>query len=68
MDKKISRMGKLYKELEDMYQLVKLDRKMCAQAHECGNLAGKMIGDAKVELEYASKRGEKPNIPYLNAD
>jgi len=65
---KKSRMTKMYDELEEMYQAVKSDRRMCAQAHECGNIAGKMIGIAKVEIEYAAKRGEKPDLDYLSKD
>ena len=68
MAEKKSRMTKMYDELEDMFRQVKGDRRMCPQAHECGNLAGKMIGIAKVELEYAAKRGEKPSISYLECD
>jgi len=32
---------------------VKNDRRMCVQAHEVGNLAGKVVGMCKVHLERA---------------
>jgi len=34
-------------------------------ASEMNNSAGKIINTAKVQLEYASLRGEKPNIAFL---
>lgn len=35
------------------------------QAKEMTNAAGKIINSAKVQIEYATVRKEKPNIPFL---
>lgn len=35
------------------------------EADALANVAGKMIASAKVQLEYAAMRGEKPNIPFI---
>jgi len=34
-------------------------------ASEMNNAAGKIINTAKVQLEYATMRGVRPNIPFL---
>lgn len=34
-------------------------------AKEINNTAGKVIGTAKVQLEYCKLTGVKPNIPFL---
>ncbi len=36
------------------------------EVKELNNTAGKVIASAKVQLEYASLRGEKPEIDFLN--
>lgn len=36
-------------------------------AFEINNTAGKIISSAKVQLAYAALRGEKPDIPFLQA-
>lgn len=38
------------------------------EAAEMVNAIGKMIGLAKIQLEYANLRQEKPNIPFLSRD
>lgn len=35
------------------------------EAKEINNTAGKIISSAKVQLEYAALRGEKPDIAFL---
>ena len=35
-------------------------------ASELANIAGKMIGSAKVQLEYHALRGDQPTIPFLD--
>jgi hypothetical protein len=37
------------------------------KAAEFANLAGKIIGSAKVQLEYCNSRKEKPEIDFLNS-
>ena len=38
------------------------------EVKELNNTAGKVIASAKVQLEYAGLRGEKPEIDFLNKD
>ena len=38
------------------------------EAAELANLAGKMIGSAKVQVEYYALRKEAPTISFLGAD
>lgn len=37
------------------------------EAAELANIAGKMIASAKVQVEYAALRGDKPEIAFLDA-
>jgi hypothetical protein len=36
-----------------------------AMSKDISNLAGKMIKSAVTQIDYAHKRGEKPNIPFM---
>lgn len=38
------------------------------EAAELANIAGKMIGSAKVQVEYYALRKESPNIEFLKDD
>ncbi len=38
------------------------------EAAELANIAGKMIGSAKVQVEYYALRKEAPVIPFLGGD
>lgn len=38
------------------------------EAAELANIAGKMIGSAKVQVEYYALRKETPVIPFLGGD
>jgi hypothetical protein len=40
----------------------------CGEAAELANLAGKMIGSAKVQVEYYALRKESPEIAFLKDD
>lgn len=52
-------LSKVYEELRNK----SIDQKL---AKELNNTAGKIISSAKIQVEYATLRGEKPNIDFLN--
>lgn len=51
--------------LED-YDMLRKDPRRVVQVGELANVAGKIISSAKVELEYAALRKEKPDVEFLN--
>lgn len=53
-------------ELASMYDKVKTKRVDPDQAKMLTNVAGKIIGSIRVELEYAALNGEEPDIAFLN--
>ncbi len=53
--------------LED-YDMLRKDPRRVVQVGELANVAGKIISSAKVELEYAALRKEKPDVAFLNYD
>ncbi len=52
-------LSKVYEELRNK----SIDQKL---AKELNNTAGKIISSAKIQVEYATLRGENPNIDFLN--
>jgi hypothetical protein len=52
-------LSKVFSDLQD-------DKINYHEARELAKIAGKMIGSAKVQLDYQHLRGEKPEIPFLN--
>ena len=55
----------LTKQLADAFEQVKNDPRRVNQAKEMGNIAGKMIAAARLQLEYAYMKGEDPEIPFI---
>jgi len=56
----------LRKELIGIFSAVKGKRMPLDRAKELSNAAGKIIGTAKLQLEYASLRKEVPDVAFLN--
>lgn len=52
-------------ELLEMFDGLKAGKVKLPQAKEINNTAGKVIGTAKVQLEYAKLTGSKATIPFL---
>jgi len=52
-------------ELATMYDKVKANKVDADQAKMLTNVAGKIIGSLRVELEYAALNGEEPDIKFL---
>jgi len=52
-------------ELATMYDNVKANKVDADQAKMLTNVAGKIIGSLRVELEYAALNGEEPDIKFL---
>ena len=55
----------LRKELIAVFDQLKTGEITPAVATELNNAAGKIIATAKVQLEYAAQREEKPRIAFL---
>jgi hypothetical protein len=52
-------------ELLEAYDWVKSDPRRANQVKEMANTAGKVLGTIKLQLEYSTLRGEKPEIEFL---
>jgi hypothetical protein len=52
-------------ELLDVFGKLRSGHMKPPQAKEINNTAGKIIGTAKVQLEYCKMTGTKQNIPFL---
>lgn len=52
--------------LLDAYSELRSDQISIKAAAEVSNLAGKITGTIKLQLEYAKLRKEKPDIEFLN--
>jgi hypothetical protein len=61
----INNIDDLRKELIGAFEMLKKDPKRAGQVGELANTAGKVINSVKIELEYASVRKERPEIPFL---
>ena len=57
----------LRKELAQTFAQLKAGEIKPSEAAELANLAGKMIGSAKVQVEYYALRKEAPTIAFLEA-
>lgn len=57
----------LRKELAATFEKLKSGEIKPSEAAELANLAGKMIGSAKVQVEYYALRKEAPTIEFLRA-
>lgn len=57
----------LRNELSEVFTQIKNEEISTPQARELANVAGKMIGTAKAQLEYYSLRKEKPSIKFLDS-
>lgn len=60
-----SNVKELRDDLLEVYAELRADPRRLAQAAELSNTAGKIIASAKVELEYAIMRGEKPECAFI---
>lgn len=60
--------NELRAELADVFEKLRDGDIKPGQAAELANLAGKMIGSAKVQVEYYALRKESPSIDFLRDD
>jgi len=52
-------------QLLDAFDSVKQDPRRANQVKEMTNVAGKILGTVKAQLEYAALRNEEPEIDFL---
>lgn len=52
-------------QLLDDYDRLRKDPRAVVQVGELANVAGKIISSAKVELEYAALKKERPAVDFL---
>lgn len=57
----------LRQELAQTFAALKAGEIKASEAAELANLAGKMIGSAKVQVEYYALRKESPRIEWLES-
>ena len=62
---KITNVKELRDDLLEVYNELKCDPRRLAQAAELSNTAGKILASVKLELEYATLRGEKPTCEFI---
>lgn len=62
-----SEIEKLRDDLRVVFEQLKSGELEPGQAKEMNNAAGKIIGTLKVQLEYASLRGDRPKIAFLDS-
>ncbi len=60
--------NELRAELADVFQKLRAGEIKPGEAAELANLAGKMIGSAKVQVEYYALRKEPSDIAFLKDD
>ena len=60
--------SELRAELAQVFAKLKAGEIKPGEAAELANLAGKMIGSAKVQVEYYALRKESPDIAFLKDD
>ena len=60
--------SELRAELAQVFAELKAGEIKPGEAAELANLAGKMIGSAKVQVEYYALRKESPDIAFLKDD
>lgn len=52
-------------ELLEAYEWVKQDPRRVNQVSEMANVAGKILGSLKTQMQYAALKGEEPDIPFM---
>lgn len=55
-------------QLLDAFEDVRKDHRRVVQVKEMANVAGKVIGTLKMQLEYAMLRHERPVIEFLGGE
>lgn len=60
--------NELREELSQVFAQLRAGEIKPGEAGELANLAGKMIGSAKVQVEYYALRKEMPSIEFLKDD
>jgi len=64
----MNNVNELRTELADVFAKLRAGEIKPGEAAELANLAGKMIGSAKVQVEYYALRKELPEISFLKDD
>ena len=64
----MNNVNELRTELADVFAKLRAGEIKPGEAAELANLAGKMIGSAKVQVEYYALRKEPPDIAFLKDD
>ena len=64
----MNNVNELRAELAQVFAQLKAGAIKPGEAAELANIAGKMIGSAKVQVEYYALRKESPNIEFLKDD
>lgn len=64
----MNNVNELRTELADVFAKLRAGEIKPGEAAELANLAGKMIGSAKVQVEYYALRKEAPEIEFLKDD
>ncbi len=58
----------LRRQLSETFEALKAGTIKPKEAAELANIAGKMVGSAKVQVEYYALRKETPKIPWLESE
>jgi hypothetical protein len=64
----MNNVNELRTQLAEVFSQLRAGEIKPGEAAELANLAGKMIGSAKVQVEYYALRKEMPNIQFLKDD
>lgn len=64
----MNNVNELRGELANVFARLRAGEIKPGEAAELANLAGKMIGSAKVQVEYYALRKESPSIEFLKDD
>jgi len=64
----MNNVNELRTQLAEVFKQLRAGEIKPGEAAELANLAGKMIGSAKVQVEYYALRKESPNIAFLKDD
>lgn len=67
-DKKIKNVGDVRDRLEVLYLNLESGYVKAADGKEMANVMGKMMTSAKLQLEYAALRKDKPKIKFLEGE
>lgn len=57
--------NQLRDQLLDAFKSIQEDPRRHNQVKETANVAGKILGSLKLQMEYALMKGEEPDIPFL---